>query len=220
MDQTFTQKLSNIKLVADELPSALIIHEVETLQIVYMNSVGLNILGTTLDDLKAMGPEMYHIKYFNAEDSDEYVPKILHLIKSRKQEQVSYFQQVRTPGNTEWQLFVSSTKVFARNEEGDATHILTIASMLDPAHHLTAKVNRLMDEVTFLRQNNLLFSTLTRREKEILKYIAMGMSSAEISAKLFIAPATAETHRKNIKNKLRLKNNYDTIMFAQAYNLV
>ncbi|MFC0516189.1 response regulator transcription factor [Mucilaginibacter angelicae] len=220
MDQTFTQKLSNIQSIANELPSALIIHEVETLQIVYMNSVGLNILGTTLDELKAMGPETYHLKYFNTEDSDEYVPKILHLIKSRTQEQVSYFQQARSSEHEEWQLFVSNTKVFARNEAGDATHILTLASMLDPVHHITTKVNRLMDDISFLRKNNLLFLTLTRREKEILKYIAMGMSSAEIGAKLFIAPATAETHRKNIKNKLRLKNHYDAVRFAQAYNLV
>ncbi|MFB0497883.1 DNA-binding CsgD family transcriptional regulator [Mucilaginibacter sp. OAE612] len=220
MDKTFTQKLSDIQSIADDLPSALIIHEVETLQIVYMNSVGLDILGTTLGELQAMGPETYHLKYFNTEDSDEYVPKILHLIKSKTQEQVSYFQQVRVPDNPEWQLFVSNTKVFARNEAGDATYMLTIASKLDPVHHITTKVNRLMNEIAFLRHNNLLFLTLTRREKEILKYIAMGMSSAEISAKLFIAPATAETHRKNIKNKLHLKNNYDAVMFAQAYNLV
>ncbi|QEM05396.1 helix-turn-helix transcriptional regulator [Mucilaginibacter rubeus] len=220
MDKTFTQKLSDIQSIADDLPSALIIHEVETLQIVYMNSVGLDILGTTLDELQAMGPETYHVKYFNTEDSNEYVPKILHLIKSKTQEQVSYFQQVRVPDNPEWQLFVSNTKVFARNEAGDAAYLLTIASRLDPVHHITTKVNRLMNENAFLRHNNLLFLTLTRREKEILKYIAMGMSSAEISAKLFIAPATAETHRKNIKNKLHLKNNYDAVMFAQAYNLV
>lgn len=220
MDKTFTQKLSDIQSIADDLPSALIIHEVETLQIVYMNSVGLDVLGTTLGELQAMGPETYHLKYFNTEDSDEYVPKILHLIKSKTQEQVSYFQQVRVPDNPEWQLFVSNTKVFARNDAGDATYMLTIASRLDPVHHITTKVNRLMNEIAFLRHNNLLFLTLTRREKEILKYIAMGMSSAEISAKLFIAPATAETHRKNIKNKLHLKNNYDAVMFAQAYNLV
>ncbi|WP_244228126.1 response regulator transcription factor [Mucilaginibacter kameinonensis] len=220
MDQTFTQKLSNIQSIADELPSALIIHEVETLQIVYMNSVGLNILGTTLDELKAMGPDTYHIKYFNTEDSDEYVPKILHLIKSRTQEHISYFQQARASQHAEWQLFVSTTNVFARNETGDATHILTLASMLDPVHHITTKVNRLMDDISFLRRNNLLFLTLTRREKEVLKYIAMGMSSAEIGTTLFIAPATAETHRKNIKNKLRLKNHYDAVRFAQAYNLV
>lgn len=220
MDNNFAQKLLNIQMIADELPSALIIHEVATLQIVYMNRVGLDILGTTLDELQALGSENYHVKYFNTDDSDEYVPKILHLIKSKTQEQVSYFQQVRVPEKTEWQLFVSNTNVFAHNEAGDATHLLTIANMLDPTHHITNKVNRLMDEINFLRQNNPLFLSLTKREKEILTYIAMGMSSTEIGAKLFIAPATAETHRKNIKNKLRLKNNYDAVRFAQAYNLV
>jgi DNA-binding CsgD family transcriptional regulator len=220
MDQDLVQKLQGIRLIADELPSAVIIHEVATLQIIYMNRTGLNVLGTTFDEIKTISPEAYHTKYFNTEDSNEYVPKILALIKSGSQEQVSYFQQVRIPNSKEWQLFVSNTKIFARNQNGEATHLLTTASKLDPTHHIITKVSRLMDEVSFLRHNSLLFATLTRREKEILQCIAMGMSSPEIGAKLFIAPATAETHRKNIKNKLGLKNNYDAVRFAQAYNLV
>ena len=98
--------------------------------------------------------------------------------------------------------------------------MLTIASVLDPVHHITAKVGRLVDEVAFLRHNNLLFLSLTKREKEVLKLMALGLSSGEIADKLFISITTADTHRRNIRGKLNLKNNFDTVRFAQAYNLV
>jgi DNA-binding NarL/FixJ family response regulator len=220
MDQNFAQRLNNIRLFADELPSALIIHRADTLEIVYMNSTGLNILGTTLEELQALGPDLYYVKYFNTEDSNDYVPKIMHIMRSQSNEQVSYFQQVRVPQNTDWQLFVSNTKVFARNEAGETTHLITTAGMIDPVHHITSKVNRVMEEINFLRNNNPLFLTLTKREKEVLKCMAMGNNSGEIAEKLFISSATADTHRRNIRSKLNLKNNYDAVKFAQAYNLV
>jgi DNA-binding NarL/FixJ family response regulator len=220
MQPDLTQRLNNIRLFADELPSALIIHDAVTLEIVYMNRTGLDILGTTLDELKALGPDLYYVKYFNTEDSNDYVPKIMHIMRSKVNEQVSYFQQVRVPQHTEWQLFVSNTMVFARNKAGNATHLITTAGMIDPTHHITSKVNRVMDEINFLRNNNPLFLTLTRREKEVLKHMAMGSNSGEIAEKLFISPATADTHRRNIRSKLNLKNNYDAVKFAQAYNLL
>jgi DNA-binding CsgD family transcriptional regulator len=48
----------------------------------------------------------------------------------------------------------------------------------------------------------------------------MGLSSVEIAEKLFISEATANTHRKHIKNKLSAKTNYDITKFAQAFNLI
>lgn len=216
----FEAQLNSIRLVADLLPSALIIHRVDNLGIVYMNKIGLDGLGTTLEELQKIDNHQYHVKHFNSEDSDAYVPKIMQLIKTNNNDRVSYFQEVRIPPQTEWQLHVSNTKVFYRNEQGVPTHIITIASLLDPVHHISAKVNRLLDEAAFFRQNTLLFLTLTKREREILKCMALGLASTEIAAKLFISSTTADTHRRNIRNKLGLKNNYDAVKFAQAYDLV
>lgn len=216
----FNQRLNKIREAADELPAALIIHDIEDLHIVYMNKPGLAGLGTTLASLQCLTQEQYHLKYFNVEDSNDYVPKLIHIIKSNQNEQVSYFQQIKTPRFSEWQLYVSNTKVFSRDEQGKATHLITIASMLDPVHHITSKVNRVMDEVTFLRSNALLFSCLTKREKEVLRSMALGHNAKEMAEKFFISQATADTHRRNIRKKLSLKNNYDAVRFAQAFNLI
>lgn len=47
---------------------------------------------------------------------------------------------------------------------------------------------------------------LSEREREILILVAEGYSTKEIGAKIHLAPKTIETHRKNIMNKLEVKN--------------
>lgn len=47
---------------------------------------------------------------------------------------------------------------------------------------------------------------LTRREKDVLQLIAKGLTNPEIAARLGISTLTAETHRKNIMQKLKVNN--------------
>lgn len=47
---------------------------------------------------------------------------------------------------------------------------------------------------------------ITKREKEILKLIADGLSSQQIADKLFISIRTVETHRQNLNQKLDIRN--------------
>ncbi|MBC7905113.1 MAG: response regulator transcription factor [Gemmatimonadaceae bacterium] len=62
------------------------------------------------------------------------------------------------------------------------------------------------------RENNSIH--LTTREKEIIRHIAEGMTNQEIADKLFISPRTVDTHRKNILNKLELRNTAALVRYA------
>lgn len=91
---------------------------------------------------------------------------------------------------------------------------------LDPLHHVTSKVNRLLEENNFLRRNQKVFTSLGKREKEILKFMALGNSTAEMAARLFFSEQTVNTHRRNIKAKLNAESNYDIVKFAQSFDLI
>ena len=56
---------------------------------------------------------------------------------------------------------------------------------------------------------------LTDREKEILKKIVIGKSNKEIADELFISARTADTHRTNIKRKLKLSTLSQLIQYAK-----
>lgn len=47
---------------------------------------------------------------------------------------------------------------------------------------------------------------LTRREIEVLKLIAEGLTNQEIADKLFVSSSTVDSHRKNLISKLQVKN--------------
>ncbi len=47
---------------------------------------------------------------------------------------------------------------------------------------------------------------LTRREIEIIEALSLGLSSDEISAKLFISALTVSTHRKNAMRKANARS--------------
>jgi DNA-binding NarL/FixJ family response regulator len=55
---------------------------------------------------------------------------------------------------------------------------------------------------------------LTKREKEILKLIALEHTNQEIAEKLFISPRTVDTHRRNLLQKLGVKNTAGLTRFA------
>ncbi len=61
---------------------------------------------------------------------------------------------------------------------------------------------------------------LTSRELEIIKYTADGLTSKEISEKLFISPRTVETHRHNILKKFDLHNTAQLIAWAKEKGYV
>lgn len=56
--------------------------------------------------------------------------------------------------------------------------------------------------------------TLTERELEVLKMIAQEYSNGEIAEKLFISIRTVDTHRRNIIDKLQVKNTAGLVRYA------
>ena len=55
---------------------------------------------------------------------------------------------------------------------------------------------------------------LTKREKEILKLLTEGKTSIAIAEELFLSPLTVDTHRKNIMQKLAVKNSAGLVKYA------
>lgn len=61
---------------------------------------------------------------------------------------------------------------------------------------------------------------LSEREQEIITLIAEGYTNTAIAEQLFLSPHTVNTHRKNIMQKLGVKNTAAIVMYAVKTNLV
>lgn len=74
--------------------------------------------------------------------------------------------------------------------------------LLAPAHNVEEKIN------------------LTKTETEILKDIALGMTTKDIAEKRFSSFHTVNTHRKNIFRKLNVNNVHEATKYALRAGLV
>ncbi|WP_400192094.1 response regulator [Hymenobacter sp. B81] len=61
---------------------------------------------------------------------------------------------------------------------------------------------------------------LTRREKEVLAFIAEGLTSQAIADKLFLSLLTVESHRRNLLTKFEVSNSAALIRAAAQLHLV
>ncbi|MFT7343643.1 MAG: DNA-binding NarL/FixJ family response regulator [Lentimonas sp.] len=62
--------------------------------------------------------------------------------------------------------------------------------------------------------------SLSERENEVVILISEGYTNVQIAEKLFLSNHTVNTHRKNIMNKLGVKNTAGIVMFAVKTELI
>jgi DNA-binding NarL/FixJ family response regulator len=64
------------------------------------------------------------------------------------------------------------------------------------------------------------YDLLSEREREVLQLVAEGRSSREIGDLLSISPATVETHRTHVLQKLGLRNTAEVVRYAARRGIV
>ena len=75
--------------------------------------------------------------------------------------------------------------------------------------HLTARLREPPEE-----------EPLTPREREIVRYVALGMRNAEVATKLAISEVTVKTHLNNIFQKLRLRGRTALALYAIRVGII
>jgi DNA-binding CsgD family transcriptional regulator len=218
--ERITHALAEIAATADRYPGVVIVLNHDCRQVLYMSARGLAGLQLTIPELVAMG-EDYYARYFNPDEAHDYVPKIVGLLERNDLDySVSFFQQVRTGPERAFEHYLSTARVLVQGESGRPLLTICLSCCIEPDSHLTAKVQRLLDENTFLRSHAATFANLTGRERQILSHLARSRSSGEIAEALFISTQTVDTHRRNLRQKLGASTAFELGQYARAFDLI
>jgi DNA-binding NarL/FixJ family response regulator len=113
------------------------------------------------------------------------------------------------PKNTSRRELIEAIYAIHRGEEYFAE---SISNVILKSYIKKAKSNATDDE----NKENL----LSKRELEVLKLFAEGMTNQEIADKLFISIRTVESHKNHIMARLELKTTVDLVKFAIRNNIV
>jgi two-component system, NarL family, response regulator NreC len=63
-------------------------------------------------------------------------------------------------------------------------------------------------------------SVLTERELEVLRYVALGHTNADMAKRMYISARTVETHRANLQHKLGLSGRPELVRYALQRGLI
>ena len=113
----------------------------------------------------------------------------------------SFLQYIRPKGNDKFVWYFSTSQYLKRLDL-----LFTIDIPLSSMGTFSARALGLVVESNYLKKNCDKLVKLTKREKEILQLIAIGLDNRQMAERLFISRRTVEQHRKNIRRKLEISS--------------
>jgi DNA-binding NarL/FixJ family response regulator len=119
------------------------------------------------------------------------------------------------------QIFRSGAKGYLLKNSDKQTIVKAVETVMQDEEYMDDAIKKILLQESITGHRRSIFEVpLTKREKEILKLIADGMSSQEIAETLFISLRTVETHRLNLNQKLDVKNTAGLVKEAIKRGLI
>lgn len=207
--------LNEQSLLWNDLPGIVHINSQIDGSCLFLNEDGLSFFELSLADIQALGKDYLH-QYCHPHTLETIVPQFKRFFKDGSTHKIlSYYQHVWNERTQEWSLCFSVKKQL-RN----FPYYLTISSPLEKLRSVNKEMKRIIGEQKFVCENYLRFQTLSKREIEILRYIAEGHTSQHISEKLSLSKLTVQQHRKNLKKKLAIKSFPTLLKYVYAFGLI
>ena len=122
------------------------------------------------------------------------------------------------------QALKAGAKGYLLKDSADKELIQAVSAIASGKSYFSPAVSKVMldDYVRHLSQKGIAdrYESLSEREREVLQLIAEGHSNKEIAAILHVSPATIETHRAHIMQKLDVHNTAELVLYAVRRGLI
>lgn len=122
------------------------------------------------------------------------------------------------------QALKAGARGYLLKDSADVDLVRAVASVAAGKSFFSPAVSKVMldDYVRHLSEKGIVdrYESLSEREREIFQLIAEGHSNKEIADLLSVSPATVETHRAHILQKLDVHNTAELVLYAVRRGIV
>ncbi|MDC3352438.1 response regulator transcription factor [Crocinitomicaceae bacterium] len=169
-----------------------------------------------LSQIKSFNPDVVLIDYTSGNFSIDVIPKALSISDdvrfvaiTPEQSGTTVVNALKSGVTSHIKKDCSITEIIDSVKETSKGKKFFCGQVLETIHDEGIDVEELSDSEFTCEP-----IVLSNREVEVITLIAEGFTNVEISEKLFLSKHTVNTHRKNIMNKLGVKNTAGIVMFA------
>lgn len=122
--------------------------------------------------------------------------------------------RIRKKGEIDYRWLLGLEVPFTHDNNGRVVEIICAFLDLTDAIDTNAQLSEALSAI-MRRQNESLLNKLTAREKDVLGMAVKGLNNKEIALSLNLSRYTIETHRKNIRLKLKVRNTSELVAIAR-----
>jgi len=204
-------RIQSLEGLLNNVPAMLYTHQNSTKTINWCNRYMEDVTGYTMAEMNSMGLDFFR-DIMHPDDFDLAV-----IAQQSFKENKNVFGGVlrfRRRGTDNWCWLAGIAIPYTRDEQGNVQEVICAFVDMTMAMDTNDQLTEAMLDV-MRRKHEDLISKLTPREKEILKLSVKGLNNKEIAAALNLSRYTIETHRKNIRIKLKVRNTTELIALAR-----
>jgi DNA-binding CsgD family transcriptional regulator len=110
--------------------------------------------------------------------------------------------------------------ILTENIESSISGYNYIINIYSEANEIQTIMSGIFQSTSSIYNKHIRTIELTPREKEVLKWVALGLSNKEIAENLYISVHTVISHRKNITEKLGIKSISGLTVYAILNKIV
>lgn len=200
-----------LESILNNVPAMLYCYDNNNKSITWCNSYLADTFGFTTAEMTGKGMDFFsHIMH-----PDDFKLAVVAQ-QSFRDDKGSFggVARIRRNGEEEYRWLLGLEIPFSRDAAGQVHEI--ICAFLDLTHAIdtNAQLSVALNEI-LRRQNENLLNKLTAREKDVLGLAVQGLNNKEIASSLNLSRYTVETHRKNIRLKLKVRNTTELVAIAR-----
>ncbi|WP_436415514.1 response regulator [Petrimonas sp.] len=93
-----------------------------------------------------------------------------------------------------------------------------IRNIVDGNLHFGKEAQKILATIT--KQELTEVPPVTKREKEVLKYLSTGLTTPQIAEKMFVSAVTVDSHRKSLMQKFEVNKTVNLVQKAKEWGII